>query len=365
MSEEIERLSKKFGKNIRESEAACSRLSAIKEKHTFDILKSFTTHPDCYHRRIAVIYLAKHSMARKAIDTLFSLLQDPSKYVVRAASEGLANLELPEKTINKLISLMQAASFPLVYEVANILASQRCPRLRALFLPLLKGTDTVLKGIAIRAIASYQDKRDFDVIFSIYKNSSNDKELQKVCESVLGGLVSKSTWHQFFETFSKKEEGRREEACEVAAQFIKKEDEHMVISLTHDESMQVRLAAYKALHAARGERNFSTQYFPKNHDAFKNKKYPRNRGASIEIEYILCENQEINDRVSFVLNEACHIFYAHADGFWRSQYKDYFARKLVEELTVNPWLAQRLLNIKDRVISMVTYRALEIIKEKS
>ncbi len=87
--------------------------------------------------------------------------------------------------------------------------------------------------------------------------------------------------------------------------------------------------------------------------------HPTNDG-SMRIDYKLLDEPERNARLSFVLNEMCHVFRDHADGNWASSYKDKYARLLAAEIAEFPFLLGRLLGTGDRVIKMVTHRAIEL-----
>ena len=64
--------------------------------------------------------------------------------------------------------------------------------------------------------------------------------------------------------------------------------------------------------------------------------------------------------LSALLNEACHVFQHHADGNWKTLYKDKYAWLLAAQIEVHPGLTHRLLRSGERVIQMLTYRALEL-----
>lgn len=87
--------------------------------------------------------------------------------------------------------------------------------------------------------------------------------------------------------------------------------------------------------------------------------HPVNDG-SMGIAYRLLDESESNERLSFLLNEMCHVFHDHADGNWASDYKEKYARRLAAEIERFPFLVGRLLGTGDRVICMVTHRALEL-----
>jgi hypothetical protein len=94
------------------------------------------------------------------------------------------------------------------------------------------------------------------------------------------------------------------------------------------------------------------------------KELPKNDGWT-DVAYDLGVDAEDNARISRILNEACHVFHHHASGRWRSEDKDAYAALLVPEIDRRPSLVGRLLKTEDRVVKMVTHRALELIKSRA
>lgn len=78
--------------------------------------------------------------------------------------------------------------------------------------------------------------------------------------------------------------------------------------------------------------------------------------------YLLTPDPETNIRLSAILNEAAHVFDWHAEGQWKTEYKDGFARLLVSNIKLHPKLIRSILKLNNRVFSMVAYRAVELIK---
>jgi hypothetical protein len=89
------------------------------------------------------------------------------------------------------------------------------------------------------------------------------------------------------------------------------------------------------------------------------KDLPKNDGWT-DVQYELGVEPEDNARISRILNEACHVFRHHASGVWQSEDKDAYAALLVAEIERRPSLVGRLLKTDDRVVKMITYRALEL-----
>ncbi len=72
------------------------------------------------------------------------------------------------------------------------------------------------------------------------------------------------------------------------------------------------------------------------------------------------------EKLQDLLGEAGHVFTWHAsEGIWSvpEGYKDYFSGCLAEIIIERPNLTHRLLKTGNRLIKMLTYRALEIQKE--
>ena len=90
---------------------------------------------------------------------------------------------------------------------------------------------------------------------------------------------------------------------------------------------------------------------------------PQQNDGWTDVDYNFGEDDERNARISYILNEACHVFRHHAEGVWASQDKDAYARLLIPELKVHPSLIGQLKQLNDRVVKMVLYRAVEIMKE--
>lgn len=79
--------------------------------------------------------------------------------------------------------------------------------------------------------------------------------------------------------------------------------------------------------------------------------------------YLLSPDEQTNARLSAILNEAAHVFDWHAEGLWKSEYKDGFARLLIPDLKQHPKLIKSIIMLNDRVFSMVVYRAVELLHE--
>jgi len=77
-----------------------------------------------------------------------------------------------------------------------------------------------------------------------------------------------------------------------------------------------------------------------------------------DIEYDFGLKGDEDKELYFLLNEACHAYY-HAKGTWVSEDKDSYAKALLKYLIKYPELESRLILSKERVIKMITFRALE------
>jgi hypothetical protein len=92
--------------------------------------------------------------------------------------------------------------------------------------------------------------------------------------------------------------------------------------------------------------------------------HPKNDGWT-DVDYHLIDDPERNARLSAILNEACHVFRKHAEGVWKSDDKDAYARLIAAEIDRTPSLIRKLLGTDDRVIKMLAYRAVELNKASS
>ena len=79
--------------------------------------------------------------------------------------------------------------------------------------------------------------------------------------------------------------------------------------------------------------------------------------------YALSPDAKTNARLSAILNEAAHVFDWHAEGLWKSEYKDGFARLLIPDLKQHPKLIRSIIELDDRVFSSVVYRAIELLEK--
>jgi len=94
-------------------------------------------------------------------------------------------------------------------------------------------------------------------------------------------------------------------------------------------------------------------------DRMPKRTLPKNDGWT-DVAYDFGLPAEDNTRISHILNEACHVFHYHAGGTWASADKDHYASALAGEIALRPGLVGRLLSTPDRVVKMLTYRALEL-----
>jgi hypothetical protein len=156
---------------------------------------------------------------------------------------------------------------------------------------------------------------------------------------------------------------RRAEACALAQRYASATDAPRIDELTRDPSPEVRRAAWRTSWRLRGARDWPATPLPHGHRRAKQESRPVRNDGWTDVAYDLSDDAELNDRVSAILNEGCHVFYHHADGTWKSVGKEYYASLLVREFAANAWLARILLELGDRVISMLVYRALEKAKE--
>ena len=81
-----------------------------------------------------------------------------------------------------------------------------------------------------------------------------------------------------------------------------------------------------------------------------------------DIDYSFGNDEELNKKVSYILNEACHVFRHHADGNWKENDKPKYASMLSKFIIKRPSLIKKLLKLKDPVVSNITHAAIEITK---
>lgn len=78
--------------------------------------------------------------------------------------------------------------------------------------------------------------------------------------------------------------------------------------------------------------------------------------------YSFGDDQELNTRLSALINEFCHVFRAHSDGSWKTIYKPKYAAIMAKEIEKRPSLIRKLKVLKDPVVSNITYAAIELNK---
>ena len=84
-----------------------------------------------------------------------------------------------------------------------------------------------------------------------------------------------------------------------------------------------------------------------------------------DISYEFGDDEELNKKISFILNEACHVFRHHADGNWKETYKPKYTQMLAEQISLKPSLIKFLLKLNDPVVSNITHAAITLTKEDS
>jgi hypothetical protein len=86
--------------------------------------------------------------------------------------------------------------------------------------------------------------------------------------------------------------------------------------------------------------------------------------APMDAVSLVDRDPEVVASLKELFGEAGHLFECHADGTWAGPegHKDRLALRLCEILRTRPNLAHRLIKTDNRVVKMITYRALEISK---
>lgn len=329
MKSYIDKLSAQLGETISKSEEVCRQLSLIPGPESLAVLLSLSTDKDPYYRRLSAIYLGRHTLATNALNKLLELLEDKNSYVVVAAAESL-------------LSIYQR--HPLSVNEDEISASP----IRHQFITMLESEVPALRSLAVKAIGNFNNKEDFDLVFGVYENITEDDQVRKAAALAAYNLASALTWRQLLEKFKQGSCEFKILACKMAEKFINTARAEDILDLTQDPNVNVRLAAYEAFHAITNSSND------------KKIDYPKTLDSTTAGGYLLCDNQELNDRLTHLLKEACHVFNDHP-GDWKTFSKDRYAQQLANEIKANPWLGRRMLDLKDRVISMLVYRAFEIL----
>ncbi len=368
MKHNIEELSKQLGGSIGKLPEICRKLCLIPEIDALKVLVNLTSHKDHYYRSMAAIYISRHPLGSNAISNLLELLNDKHEYVVVAARESITSIHheypiiIEEKEVAGLLTLLHSNNTKVALEAAKVLLLIDRPELRQQFIKMLESETPELKSIAIEVIGKFNHKEDFELIFEIYEHENVNDQVTRAAALAAYNLASSLTWQKLFEKFKHGDSDLKLLACKMAMRFAGKADVEHILDLTEDTDIYVRLAAYEALHTARGESLDPARLSKKNLINYNKKAYPQIFADESIIEYSFCENQELNDRVTYLLNDAFHVFDCHP-GDWKTV-KDYYAKKLAKEIKANSWLGPRMLDIKDRVISMLVYRAYEIIDEE-
>lgn len=332
-SKDVSALATRLGDDVQESAEVCRILSEFGTDESLEALVASAANPDQWHRRLAIEAIGDHKLGRQASAVVRRSLSDQSPYVVRTACQAVANLKLKDA--------------------------------RQDILPLLKADDPSTGTVVVEALGAISDDSDFDTLLKII-DYDDHPDVQASAEGALKQLVGAHNWRILFDRWrGHAEQDSRRWVCELAGQYGDVRDIRKLEGLTHDQSLHVRVAVRRAIHKLRGEPEDVPQPLPHGKRRPRGVPEPPKQDGWQEIEYELSENAELNDRVSLILNEACHVFRHHAEGVWRSHDKDAYASLLAEELKANPWLARSLLNIGDRVISMLTYRAIELRKMKT
>ena len=81
-----------------------------------------------------------------------------------------------------------------------------------------------------------------------------------------------------------------------------------------------------------------------------------------EQNYTFGDDEALNERLSALINELCHVFRAHPDGNWKSVYRPKYAQLMAKEIAARPSLIRKLKNLKDPVVSNIVYAAIDLNK---
>ena len=328
---DVPHLESRLGTDTMTSLESARILAAIGDLASLDVLVRFAGHRHPFMRRIAVEALGEHPLAPQAVTTILSLLYDDSGVVVRAACDS----------------------------VAQIGTEDARSRLRE----LCEDAEPSTRAAAIRALAAFGDPLQLE-LFQHALQHDTAPEVVRAAERAVTKLLTAANWRPFFDEWSgSPDPARRVEACRLAQRYASPADAARIDELTRDPSPKVRCAAWRASWRIRGASDWPATPLPPGRRRKQKPAQPvRNDGWSDRV-YELSDDPELNDRVSEILNVACHVFHHHADGTWKTVGKEHYASLLAREFAANAWLTRILLDLGDRVISMLVYRAIEKAKE--
>jgi len=75
---------------------------------------------------------------------------------------------------------------------------------------------------------------------------------------------------------------------------------------------------------------------------------------------LICNDKKENADLNQILNTVVHVFHSHNCGTWVSFDKPRYAKLLLPFIQKHPSLIERILNMKNRAINMVLYKAIEM-----
>lgn len=74
------------------------------------------------------------------------------------------------------------------------------------------------------------------------------------------------------------------------------------------------------------------------------------------------QNEKLNQQLSGLIDEANHVHFSHPE-IWKREgsFKDYASSKLARLIREDRALTRKFLDLKDRTLSMLVYRAIELL----
>ena len=95
-------------------------------------------------------------------------------------------------------------------------------------------------------------------------------------------------------------------------------------------------------------------------------KPPRNDGWHDLSYELLPEEPDIGSKIADLLNEAWHVHQLHRDGNWNGPdgYKDKYANLVLDLVEHRKSRLRKLLAANDRVLSMLVYRAFDLLEQE-
>ena len=78
------------------------------------------------------------------------------------------------------------------------------------------------------------------------------------------------------------------------------------------------------------------------------------------------EDEELNSKLAVLVDQAEHVHFSHPESWKKNgEFKDFAACKLALIIKDKQFLIRKFLGLNDRIVSMLVYRAIEILKSNA